>query len=134
MPRVRQGRLGPGTCAHQRAGRVLEEELLDKAADPSVNDERADDADDHQYPDDSALVVDVHQPAPVHLVHAQEEAGVGRKSCRSVDNWIIETLDWAKRRNVPAVFQPLVYVYKDPNNTTRRGKQERMESIVSGWR
>lgn len=56
----------------------------DELAEPAVNEEGADDADHHDDQDDGPLVEDVREASTIHLVHAQEEPEVRRKTCMYV--------------------------------------------------
>lgn len=60
---------------------TLEQVLAHQEAGPVVDDEGADDAGDHEHEDDGALVVHVHQVAPVHLPEAEDVAAPRRQAC-----------------------------------------------------
>ena len=61
----------PGIAAHDR-----------ELAEPVVDEQGADDADDHENEDDGPLVEYVFEAASVHLVHAQKEPAVRCKTCQ----------------------------------------------------
>lgn len=53
----------------------------DELAEPAVDEEGADDADDHHDQDYGPLVEDVCESTTVYLVHSQKEPEVRRQTC-----------------------------------------------------